>query len=155
MNRLPEDAFSYYVSLGPERSYQDVAKKYGVSKRTVTRIAKNDGWQGRLESIERNARQNVDQKLAETIEQMNERHLKSVRVVQAKAIEALRALPIDDAAAAVRALDLGIRQERLIRGEPSERSAVQIEDVIRSEYERWMVTSDDEDEDDEDLEAAP
>lgn len=155
MNRLPEDAFSYYVSLGPERSYQDVAKKYGVSKRTVTRIAKNDGWQGRLESIERNARQNVDQKLAETIEQMNERHLKSVRVVQAKAIEALRALPIDDAAAAVRALDLGIRQERLIRGEPSERSAVQIEDVIRSEYERWMVTSDDEDEDDEDLEEAP
>ena len=36
MTKLPHDAFSYYVSLGPGRSYTQVATKYGVSKRAVT-----------------------------------------------------------------------------------------------------------------------
>ncbi len=39
----------------------------------------------------------------------------------------------------MRALDLAIRQERLIRGEPSDRTAISVEDVVRREYERWMV----------------
>ena len=44
---------------------------------------------------------------------------------------------------AVRALDVSIRQERLIRGEPSERTALQVEEVIKRQYERWMVEAGD------------
>jgi hypothetical protein len=39
---------------------------------------------------------------------------------------------------AVRALDLAIKQERLVIGEPTDRSAVSVEDVIRREYDRWI-----------------
>ena len=47
---------------------------------------------------------------------------------------------------AVRALDMAIRQERLVRGQPSERTAVEIEDVIRRQYERWLPIEEEGDE---------
>jgi hypothetical protein len=53
-------------------------------------------------------------------------------------------MPLQTAMEAVRALDVGIRQERLIRGEPSDRTAIQVEDVIRREYSRWMAAAGDE-----------
>ena len=62
-----------------------------------------------------------------------------VLIIQARALEALRHMPLESAMEAVRALDIGIRQERLIRGEPSDRTAIQVEDVIRREYSRWIV----------------
>jgi hypothetical protein len=40
---------------------------------------------------------------------------------------------------AVRALQIAIDKERLIRGEPTERSAIDIERKIRSEHERWIL----------------
>ena len=71
----------------------------------------------------------------------------SMQVIQGKALQALRKLPLSSAMEAVRALDLSIRQERLIRGEPSDRTAVTVEDVVRREYERWMAPAGDEDND--------
>ena len=44
---------------------------------------------------------------------------------------------------AVRALGLSIREDRIVIGEPSERTAVSVEDTIRREYERWMTTTED------------
>ena len=41
---------------------------------------------------------------------------------------------------AVRAADLAIKLERLVVGEPVERSSVSIEDVTRREMERWLVS---------------
>ncbi len=40
---------------------------------------------------------------------------------------------------AVRAIGLAVREIRVELGEPSDRTAVSIEDVIRKEYERWML----------------
>ena len=137
--KLPKDAFDVYMSLGPARSYQAVADHFGVSKRAVTNRATKERWQQRATEIETKARQGAEQRLLETLEDMNARHLKSLRVVQARAIEALRGMPLESAMEAVRALDISIRQERLIRGEPSERTALQVEEVIKREYQRWMV----------------
>jgi hypothetical protein len=72
---------------------------------------------------------------------MNVRHLKSLRVIQAKALETLRTLPLSSAMDAVRALDIGLKGERVVRGEPSDRSAVSVEDTIKREYSRWMTTA--------------
>jgi len=121
MSKLGPDAFACYVTT---RSYEAVAKKFGVSKRTVVRSAKRGDWQRRLEAVEKEARERVEKKLVETIEAMDTRHLKSLRVIQGKSLEALRAMPIDSAMDAVRALDLAIRQERVIRGEPGERTDI-------------------------------
>ena len=141
-HKIPADAFHYYISLGVGRSYQAVADKYGVSKRAVTRRAVQENWQARAAELEAKARRNADQRAVETLKEANNRHLKLLRLVQTRAIEALKAMPLSTAMEAVRALDLTIRQERVLLGEPSDRTAVSVEDVIRREYERWMVPED-------------
>ncbi len=146
MNRkLPDDAFEHYVSLGPERSYEKVAEHYGVSKRAVTNAAGREGWPERLAKIEAEARQATDKKLGESIEAMGERHLKVVTAVLGKALETLKSLPLTNAMDAVRAIDMSLKQERLIRGEPSERTAMTIAETTRDEMHRWLVVEDDAD----------
>jgi len=138
--RIPPDAFDYYASLGSTRSYQTVADHYGVSKRAVTKCARRESWQERLARIESQVRDRSDRKIADAIEEMNDRHLRTAKLLQPKALEALRNQPITSAMNAVRALDLGLRHERLIHGEPTDRTATQLEDVIKREYERWMIS---------------
>lgn len=137
--RIPPDALEYYLALGPDRSYQKVADHYGVSKRAVTKLAARERWQEKVVELERKARESAEKKALESLEGMNLRHLKSLKIVQGKALEALRSMPLTTAMEAVRALDMAIRQERLIRGEPSDRTAISVEEVIRREYERWML----------------
>jgi hypothetical protein len=138
-NKIPPDAFHFYLGLGPERSYQSVANRYAVSKRAVTKLATRDRWQDRVVELEAKARAGAEQKALESLEAMNLRHLRSLKVVQGKALEALRSMPLSTAMEAVRSLDMAIRQERLIRGEPSDRTAISVEDVIKREYQRWML----------------
>lgn len=142
--KLPKDAFDVYMSLGPARSYQAIADHFGVSKRAVTNRAAKEGWQARAAEIEAKARQGAEQRMIESLEDMNTRHLKSLRLVQARALEALRSMPLETAMEAVRALDVSMRQERVIRGEPSERTAITIEEIIRRQHSRWLVADDDE-----------
>lgn len=138
--RIPPDAFTYYASLGPGRSYQAVAEHYSVSKRAVTGLADREKWQERLMEIERKARDKADEKVQETLEEMNVRHLKVLRFIQGKAIEALKSMPIDSAMDAVRAFGLTLDKERTIRGEPSDRTAVDIAEVTREEMRRLLTT---------------
>jgi len=46
--KLPPDAFSFYVSLGVNRSYQAVGKHYGASNTSVSKLAIKEGWQKRV-----------------------------------------------------------------------------------------------------------
>ena len=143
--KIPPDALEYYLALGADRSYQKVADHYGVSKRAVTKHAARDRWQDKLIEFERKAREGAEKRALESLEGMNLRHLKSLKIIQGKALEALRSMPLATAMEAVRALEMAIRQERLIRGEPSERTAVSVEEVIRREYERWMTPEEESD----------
>lgn len=146
MNRkLPEDAFGFYVSLGPERSYKAVADHYGLSRKTVTRAAVAQGWQERMTDAETKARENTQRRLIETLEDVNDRHLKMLRAVQQRALETLRAMPLKTAADAVRALHDAIKTERVVIGEPGDRTAVSVEDAIKAQYQRWMSEEDDAD----------
>ena len=142
--KLPTDAFDFYFSLGPQRSYQGVATKYGASKRAVTALAKRERWQERLEKVENEAKANADKKKVEALEAAKERHLQALRLVLGKGIEALTRMHITTPMDAVRAIGIAVRELRVELGEPSERTAVSIEDVIKREYERWMVTAEPE-----------
>jgi hypothetical protein len=138
-HRLPPEALAYYLSLGPGRSCEAVRKHFNVSKRTVVKRSVREHWQQKVAEFEAKARAAAEQKAGDDLEAMNERHLKSTRVVQGKALEALRAMPLDTAMNAVRALDLAMRRERRIRGEPTEGATVDVEKLVRREHERWMV----------------
>ena len=78
--KIPHDAFDFYVGLGVGRSYQAVAEQFGASKGAVTARAAKEDWQGRLAKIEREARSKADEKAVESLEQVNERHLKIARI---------------------------------------------------------------------------
>jgi len=138
--KIPPEAFEYYFALGAGRSYRAVAEHFGVSKTAVANAADREGWQKQVERRDEKVRANAEEKSVETREEMCERHLKMLRLIQGKAIEALRQMPVQSAMDAIRALGLTIREERVVRGEPGERTAVTIEDAIRREYERWMTT---------------
>lgn len=137
--KIPPDAFEFYVALGPERTHQRVADKYGVSRRSVVRHAGKERWKERLEEVERRAQAESEERVFELVREMNERHIKIAKTLQGKALEALRTLPIDKASDVIRALDLGVRQERLIQGEPSERSEMSVEETTKREMRRWLV----------------
>ena len=140
MNRkIPLDAFDYYFSLGPGRGYQAVADKYGVSKRAVANLARREDWQSRIAEIERKARDRGDEKKVESLEEMNERHLKMLKAIQGRALQTLQTLPLASAMDAVRAIKVCIEKERIIRGEPADHTAMDVEQVIKREYEQWLV----------------
>lgn len=136
--RIPAEAFEYYVGLGASRSYEAVAEKYAVSKTAVVKLAKREDWQARLARVELEAHQRSEQRAVETIEAMNDRHLRVMQVIQKKALETLKSMSLDTAIEAVRALEISVRHERLIRGEPSERTEHTTESLIRREFESWM-----------------
>ncbi len=140
--KIPPEAFEYYFALGPGRSYRAVAEHFGVSKTAVANAAEREDWQQQVERRDEKARARAEEKSVETREEMCARHLKMLRLIQGKAVEALRQMPVQSAMDAIRALGLTIREERIVRGEPGERTAVTIEDTIKREYERWMTTDD-------------
>ena len=152
MRKIPPDAFSYYFSLGDERSYKSVARKYKCSERAVAKVAKKEKWQPRLEELEAKARTKSDQQILETLEEMNTRHIRTARMLQAKGIAALQALEIKGVPDALKAVQVGLEKERLVRGEPSDRTAVNIEEIIRREYRDLMKVEDEDEESEESLE---
>ena len=126
------------MNLGPARSYEALAQRLGAAKRSITRLAAREKWQERLLKIESQARERLDEKMVETMEAVNARHLKIFRAVLTKGLQALQAMPLSSAEAAVRAIEVAVRGERLVLGEPTDRNAVSIEEVIKKEYENWM-----------------
>jgi hypothetical protein len=144
MNRkIPLDAFEFYVAIGPTRSYTKVAEHYAVTKRAVTAHAKRERWPERLQEAEAKAREQSQEKATEVLAEMDERHLKVARALQGKALAALRDMPLEKATDVIKALELGVKQERLIRGEPSERREMTVEEVTKREMQRWLVVGDD------------
>jgi len=142
--KIPTNAFEYYFSLGPGRSYQAVAAHYVVTKQAITKVAQKERWAERLAELEVQARQRSTERAAETLEEMNERHLKILRAVLNKAIEGLKAVPVSTAKDILRALEMVIRQERLIRGQPDDRPEMSLEEITRREIATLLIMDDDE-----------
>jgi len=127
--KIPAEAFDYYFSLGPGRSYQAVADRYQVTKKAVTNRALKESWQDRTEEIERKAQSLAAEKTAESLGDVRARHGKIIKAIQGKAIEALKAMPIDSGMDAIRALDIALRLERGHSPSEGEASAPAKEDT--------------------------
>ena len=150
MNRkLPPDAFDFYASLGTDRSYRAVAKQFGASKRAVQNCADREEWTKRLEKIELESRERADKRIGETLDDIRERHMKTLRAMNGRAIEGLKSFPITSGMDAMRASEMVIKLERLIIGEPTERNAMSIEEITREEIRSLLVVVGDGDEDDD------
>lgn len=141
--KIPTDAFDYYLSLGIKRSYQAVAAHFGVSKSAVVACAKREDWQKRVEQIDAKARASTDAKALQSREDLIDHHLKLWQAVERRSLEALRAFPLSSAIDAVRALNMATRNCMLLRGEPTDR-VENVEAIIRTAHERWLVRDGDD-----------
>ena len=128
--KLPFDAFEHYFALGVERSYRAVAEHFEVSKTAVANFAEREGWQDRVLEREEKAREALDKKAVESIEQMTGRHLRICKFVEKKALETLRSSPLSSSMDAVRALQICMRQEALVMGRPAERVPMDLPKVV-------------------------
>ncbi len=145
--RIPPDAFDFYASIGTERTHARVAEEYGVTVRAVSKCASREKWTERLEKIEAESRERADKRLGETLDDIRVRHLKTLRVMNARAVEALKQYPLSSAMEAMKAAEVVIKLERLIAGEPTERNAVSVEETIKREYQRWLTEPSEDDAD--------
>jgi hypothetical protein len=150
LKRISAEAFTYYVELGSGRSYEAVAQRYGVSKVTIVKHAAKENWQGRLREAEQKAREEANKKAVETLAAVRERQLQEARILERRALEALKVLPPEKAAKAAVMLNIAWKHELLLLGEPSERTELNIEEVTRREMDTLLRRVEVEVEDDGD-----
>jgi len=141
MTRIPHDAFERYLAMGAERSYRLLAKELGCSKRSVYQRAQRDSWQRQLAEFEEKARTKAAEKLSEDLSSLHERHLRTIRALQAKALEVLRARPLESAEGAAKTLLMAMREERQLFEEPSRRggTTVSVTRAVREIVEKRTV----------------
>ena len=138
--KVPEDAFERYVALGPDRSYQALADRIGVEKRTIARVASKERWAERLAKVQADARAATDKKLVADLQAVRERQLMEARALRGSALKAMKDLPPEKALkVAASALSIAWRQELLVLGEPTDRQASTIEEITRRELDTLLL----------------
>ena len=124
--KIPPTAFAIYVAMGPDRSLRELAEVLGVTKKGVAEHSKRERWQEKIGEI--------DDKLAEsavevairtthrTVERMVERHMGAMDRVVHLAYERLtkEGVEFETPMDAVRALDIAVRSQRVMKGEPTD-----------------------------------
>jgi len=133
-------AFAYYVSLGDERSYRAVARQFNVCHRSIRNAAKRSDWGIRLDRIEKEARERMEQRLVETRVETRERHLRMLRAMATRGLQALQRHDLGSAIEGVRAISEAIKLERVILGEPSEHVGMSVTELTRREIETFITT---------------
>jgi len=144
--KIPDDAFDFYVGLGPTRSYQSVGDRYGVSKRAVVKHASKEKWAERLGDIQKDARVESDKKIATELGDMHERHIKMLKAMAARALMGIKEFPLTSGMEAIRTAELVIKLERIIHGEPTDRGEMSIEEITRREMQTLLLKDDAHDE---------
>jgi hypothetical protein len=100
---------------------QQIADQLGIQRpETIGEWRRNENWDLEREIIQKETDRRISEAVAETISQMNSRHLKEFQLLQTKGVQALKTLAPTKAAEAAAMIDAGVRGERLVRGEPTE-----------------------------------
>lgn len=98
-----------------------IAQELGIQRvDTIGEWRRKENWRRDRELVHDEADRRVQDAVAETIAEMNSRHLKEYQLLQTKGVQALKRLDPKKAAEAQAMIDAGIRGERLVRGEPTE-----------------------------------
>ena len=130
-NKLPTEAFDFYVSLGPERTHAKVAEEYDVSVRAASKCASREDWSARLEKIESESRERTDKRLGETLDDIRVRLPRFSRLVS----ERYNAIGAD---ANPRCTYCGMGQY-LLRGKDSESVAALLQKTPVTDHMRILV----------------
>jgi len=130
--KIPDDAYEDYLAMGTERSYQALAERYGVSKTAIVQRAKKEGWQERIENLQRESQQRAENQVLDEMDKIRERQLAEARFLQHRALKALQDADPSKCGQLANALNIAWKHELLLLGEPTDRQAT-VEEVMRQE----------------------
>lgn len=100
---------------------QQIADRLDIKRpETIGEWRRAGQWDRERQYVQQVVEERVSLAVAETVSEMNERHLKEFQLLQSKGVKGLKDLDPRTAAEAAAMLDTGIRGERLVRGEPTE-----------------------------------
>lgn len=145
-----EETFKYWVSLGDWRSFAKVAAHFGVARRAIQKCSLRNAWGRRLEAIEVAAKARADELLVESLAEVRARHLRMLKVVATRGLQALQAKELDTASEGVKAVTEAIKLERMIHGETTTNIGVSMQELTRREVEMLLITEADDDDPDDD-----
>jgi len=143
--KIPEDAFERYVALGTERSYQLLAQKLGVDKRSIVRLATKEDWSGRLAKIQEEARAATDKKLVADLQAVREQQLREVRFMRGEILKSVKGMSPEKAVRTAAALSVCWKHELLLLGEPTDRQAATVEEITKREIQTLILRDGEED----------
>lgn len=103
-----------WVAMGPGRSLPALADEEGIDTMELVRHAKKFAWNAALQAATLMA--NTIGQMAESIADVNSRHLKVLKAAQQKAWDYLENVVFDKPADAIRLLIETTRLERTVRG---------------------------------------
>jgi len=84
------EAYKFYYSMYPRRSYTEVAKKFKISVTAVAKWAKKEHWEQRIAEDMAEEEKNWLVNLSKSRILADEENLKLIRIVKAKALKALQ-----------------------------------------------------------------
>ena len=125
--------FALYVELGAQRSLDALRKRCGevgvrIAISTLEEYSVKFSWQERRAAIEERARASTDERLAETVAEMNRRQARLGQAMQQAGALAVARIneneEIVDPTEAARLIEGGSRLQRLASGEATSRSEV-------------------------------
>ena len=100
---------------------EQIANQLGIPRaETIGEWRRAGQWDIERDIIQQETERRITEAVAETISEMNSRHLKEFQLMQTKAVQALKTLDPSRASEAAQMLEAGIKGERLVRGEPTE-----------------------------------
>lgn len=117
--------FCIYRDLGPQRSYNRVAKESGKGVRRIEAIGSKWNWVRRAEAYDNYLEKRRREEKERQIEEMAERHAKIAMEALEKVQQRLKTLDPKSMSAATLAklFEVATKVERLSRGEPVEEGA--------------------------------
>ena len=107
--------------IAGQKSDVEIAEELGIARPgTISDWRREMGWDREREVFQQMVEERVSKAVAETVNAMNLRHLKEYQLLQAKGVQGLKVHDPKTAHEAMAMLDIGIKGERLVRGEPTE-----------------------------------
>jgi len=106
---------------GNYKSDKAIATALGIARsETIKDWRHHENWEAERQVTAREIQRKVDSVLAETVAEMQRRHLREYQAMQTKGVHALVKAEAHTVTDAVNLLDTGIKGERLVKGEPTE-----------------------------------
>lgn len=100
---------------------EQIAHRLGIQRaESIGEWRRSENWYREKDEIQKVTDERIALAIAETISEMNTRHLREYQLLQTKGVQALKEIGPKTAGEALSMVDVGIKGERLVRGEPTE-----------------------------------